>query len=177
MISETFIRPARLGDAEAIGRIYVESWRAAYQGILPQNYLDGLRAEKAARSVHQSLMDPRALYLVAEGQQGALGYISGGPERGQDPIYRAELYELYLLPEVQRQGLGRRLLADMARQLHQAHFYTLLVWVLARNPNRRFYEKCGGIYLCSKPIAFAGQSLLADAYGWIDITLAMQGGF
>lgn len=174
MISETFIRPARLGDAEAIGRIYVESWRATYQGILPQNYLDGLRVEKVARSVHQAIMDPRTLYLMAEGQQGALGYISAGPERGQDPIYRAELYELYLLPKVQRQGLGRRLLTNMARQLHQALFYTLLVWVLARNPNRCFYEKCGGIYLRTKPIVHAGQTLQANAYGWIDITLAIE---
>ena len=173
MIGSTHIRPAKQSDADAMGHIYVESWRKAYQGILPRSYLAGLRADKAAHAVHRALMDPLTLCLMAEGRQGALGYISAGPERGRDPIYGSELYELYLLPEAQRQGLGRRLLAHMAQRLHDAHFYTLLVWVLARNPNRRFYEKCGGMYLRTKSIIHAGQTLQANAYGWIDITLAM----
>ncbi len=118
-------------------------------------------------------MAPQTLFLLVESKQGVVGYISAGPERLQDPVYGAEIYELYLLPQAQRQGLGRQLLANMAQQLHQMGFYTMLVWVLAQNPNRRFYEKCGGIYLRSKSIAFAGQSLRADAYGWIDITLAI----
>jgi GNAT superfamily N-acetyltransferase len=173
MIRETIIRPARREDAEAIGRIYVESWRATYRGILPQTYLSGLQAAHAARSIRHTLMDPRTLCLMVDSEQGGVGYISAGPERGQDQIYDAELYELYLLPAVQRQGLGRQLLAQMARRLHRQRFYTLLVWVLTRNPNRRFYEKCNGIYLRTRSITFAGQALLADAYGWIDITLAM----
>jgi len=173
MIRETIIRPAHQRDAEVIGRIYVESWRAAYQDILPQGYLAGLRTEEAAHSIRRALMEPQTLFLLVESKQGAVGYICAGPERRQDPVYGAEIYEFYLLPQVQRQGLGRQLLAHMAQQLHQAGFYTLLVWVLAHNPNRRFYEKCGGIYLRSKSISFAGQSLRADAYGWIDITLAM----
>ena len=174
MIRATLIRPAQQRDVGDIGRIHVESWRDAYQGILPQDYLDGLSAEKEAHSVMQALMDPKALYLIAEGDRGPLGYVSAGPVRGQDPIYGAELYEIYLRPEAQRHGLGRQLLDHMARRLHQAGFYTLLVWVLARNPNRRFYEKCGAIYLRTKAIAFAGLTLQANAYGWIDITLAMD---
>lgn len=173
MIRETLIRPAHERDAEAIGHIYVHSWRAAYQGILPPSFLTELRTDNVARSIRRSLKEPQTLYLIAESEQGAVGYISAGPERGQDPIYRSELYELYLLPKAQRQGVGRQLLTHMAQQLHQERFYTLLVWVLAHNPNRRFYEKCGGIYLSTKSITFAGQSLRADAYGWIDITLAM----
>ena len=173
MIRETTIRPAHQRDAHAIGHIYVESWRAAYQDILPQSYLAGLRTEKVAHSIRRALVEPQTVYLLAESEQGAVGYISAGPGRRRDPVYNAELYELYLLPQTQRQGLGRQLLIHMAQQLHQAGFYTLLVWVLAHNPSRRFYEKCGGIYLRSKSIAFAGKSLRADAYGWIDITLAM----
>lgn len=174
MIKETLIRPAQWHDGDAIGRIYVESWRATYRGILPSGYLSGLCADKLSRSVRLSLMDPQTLYLIADSGHGALGYIAAGRQRGQDPIYETELYELYLLPEVQGQGLGRKLLADMARRLHDARFYTMMVWVLARNPNRCFYEKRGALYLGSKTIYFAGSNLQADAFGWIDITLAME---
>lgn len=173
MIHDTLIRKARLSDAGAIGRIYVESWRVAYKGILPQDYLDGLRVGEVIQSVRRTLSSVQTQFLIAEDERGAVGYISAGPERSQDPIYRSELYELYLLPEAQRAGLGSQLLARMARQLHQMHFYTLLVWVLSRNPNRRFYEKCGALYLRSQTIVHSGRRLQAVAYGWIDITMAM----
>lgn len=172
MIGYVTIRPALPYDAHAIARIYVDSWRAAYKGILPRDYLAGLSVDQTARSVRRSLMEPRTLYLIAEDEQGPVGYIAAGPERGQDPIYMAEIFELYLLPDRQRQGFGKKLLAHMARRLYVEGYYTLLVWVLAPNPNRRFYEKCGGIYLRTKSIVHAGLSLPVDAYGWIDITMA-----
>jgi hypothetical protein len=36
------IRPARLEDVPEIAVVHVRSWQAAYQGLLPQAYLDGL---------------------------------------------------------------------------------------------------------------------------------------
>ena len=174
MIRDTLIRPAEHRDAWDIGRIYVESWRHAYQGILPKEYLDGLQPDQTALSVQRGLRSHQMHCLVAESEQGVLGYASAGPARGNDPVYSAELYELYLLPDAQHQGLGRQLLSKTARQLFQAHHYTLIVWVLTRNLNRHFYEKCNGLYLHTRPITFAGSALQADAYGWIDITLAVQ---
>jgi GNAT superfamily N-acetyltransferase len=173
MIRHVTIRSALQSDAHAIARIYVDSWRAAYKAILPGDYLSRLSMDQTVHAVRRNLMDPQTLYLIAEGDQGAVGYISAGPERGQDPVYTAEIYELYLLPDNQRQGFGRELLAHAARRLYQAGFFTLLVWVLARNPNRRFYEKCGGIYLRTQSIIHAGRRLQVNAYGWIDITMAI----
>ena len=173
MIRHVTIRPALLRDALAIARVFVTSWRTAYQGILPRDYLEGLSIDQAVRSVRRALIEPPTFYSIAEGDQGVVGYISAGPERRQDAIYRAEIYELYLLPDMQRYGLGRELLTHMVRRLYQSGYYTLLVWVLARNPNRRFYEKCGGIYLRTQSLLHAGQRLPAYAYGWIDMTMAM----
>jgi GNAT superfamily N-acetyltransferase len=175
MIQDVLIRPARQGDSEAIAKIYVNSWRAVYRGILPQRYLDeGLDVGKVVRSVRHALADPQTLYLVAESGHSPVGYIAAGPQRERDFIYTAELYELYLLPEMQRQGLGKRLLVHMAGRLYEARAYTLMVWVLALNPSRRFYEKCGGLFVGSKSIVFAGRQLQVDAYGWVDITLATE---
>lgn len=174
MIRNRAIRPAHPRDSEQIARTYVASWRATYQGILPSSYLAGLSVERSAYLVRMALSDPQSLCLIAEEGHGVVGYAFAGPERTHDPVYRAELYDLYLLPEVQRQGLGKQLLAEMARRLDQARFYALRVWVLALNPSRHFYEKRGGIYLGSKSIVFAGRRLQADSYGWIDITLAME---
>jgi GNAT superfamily N-acetyltransferase len=173
MIRHKTIRSALQRDAHTIASIYVDSWRAAYQAILPGEYLSGLSIDQMVRAVRRNLMDPQMFYLIAEGDRGAVGYISAGPGRGQDAVYSAEIYELYLLPQSQRQGFGRELLAHAARRLYKAGFYTLLVWVLAQNPGRRFYEKCGGIHLRTKSISHAGRRLKMDAYGWIDITMAI----
>ena len=43
------IRPARLDDAAGIARLDVETWRAAYAGILATPYLVGLSAERRQR--------------------------------------------------------------------------------------------------------------------------------
>ena len=173
MIRETHIRPARRDDARDIGRIHVASWRTVYASILPPDFLAQMRSDQVARAVRQYLTAPWNVYLVAEREQGTVGYVAAGPARDRDPIYQAELYELYLLPEVQRQGLGRELLTRTAGLLYQSGYVTLQTWALSRNPNRRFYEKCGGLLLRTRPISFAGVTLQAVAYGWIDITMAM----
>jgi hypothetical protein len=44
------VREANAGDAAAIARLHVESWRATYRGILRDEYLDGnAAAELLAR--------------------------------------------------------------------------------------------------------------------------------
>jgi GNAT superfamily N-acetyltransferase len=174
MIRETIIRTARHDDSEAIGQIQVRSWKATYEGIIPASYLAAMGPEKVAQTVRLAIMDPRMRYLIAENGHLPVGYIAAGPSRTPDPIYQAEIYELYLVPEMLRHGLGTQLLASMASQLFDKHLYSLKVWVLSRNPNRRFYEKRNGIYLESKPLFFAGRKLRADCFGWIDITLAVS---
>lgn len=174
MINQTIIRSAHPSDAGAIARIHVESWRAVYKGILPQPYLCRLNDSRMVQSVKRGLMTPGNIYFIAEDSRGApMGYICGGPERSGHPIYQGEIYELYISPAFQRRGTGRRLLSSLASHLDQIHFYSLMVWVLASNPNHRFYEKAGGIYFGAKTISFAGKKLQAAAYGWIDITLAL----
>src|SRR5438270_13538350 len=44
-ISSILIRPAGAGDAEAIARVRVDSWRATYRGMIPQAYLDAMKLE------------------------------------------------------------------------------------------------------------------------------------
>jgi hypothetical protein len=40
------VRPARPDDALPVAGVHVRSWQAAYRGLLPDDYLDGLRAEE-----------------------------------------------------------------------------------------------------------------------------------
>jgi GNAT superfamily N-acetyltransferase len=177
MINETLIRRAHPGDAGVISRIHVDSWRAVYREILPPSFLNNLNYGRIKKSILTGLLDSETIYLIAEEQGGTpIGYICGGPERSGNAIYQSEVYELYVAPGFQRHGFGRRLLSAIAYHLFQRRFYSLMVWVLASNPNHRFYEKSGGLYIGAKTIAFAGKRLQIAAYGWIDISLAFWHG-
>ena len=108
--------------------------------------------------------------LVAEdGESGAVvGFADGGRERSGDPHYDGELYAIYLLQSAQRQGIGRQLVKAVAKELSSS-FHAMLVWVLAQNEARRFYEALGGVYLRETSVRIAGKELIEVGYGWSDL--------
>jgi len=62
-----------------------------------------------------------------------------------------ELYTLQIDPTWQRQGIGRRLITQIAAVVKQGNSTRLLVKVLADNPNVPFYERLGAVWLGSNP--------------------------
>jgi GNAT superfamily N-acetyltransferase len=106
---------------------------------------------------------------VAEDHAGNIvGFASGGPERSGDPVYTGEVYAIYLLERWQGQGIGRQLTITLVRQLIQRGFTSLLIWVLADNPSRRFYEALGGQPVRDRLEMTGGIELTDVAYGWLD---------
>src|ERR1700730_863020 len=103
------IRSARPEDARSIARLDVETWRATYAGVLSASYLVGLserRRELGWRNV--ILREPRDV-RVAIGDGGViLGFGSCGPNRS-DRGFVGEVFTLYVAPDWQNQGGGRRL--------------------------------------------------------------------
>src|SRR6267378_531283 len=163
------IRPARPEDARSIARLDVETWRATYAGVLSTSYLVGLsapRRELGWRNV--ILREPRDV-RVAVGDGGALlGFGSCGPNRG-DRRFAGEVFTLYVAPDWQNQGIGRRLLIALFRRLVAVGRSSAIVWVLRDNPSRFFYERLGARQVRQKTLAFAGSAVEAVGYGWSDL--------
>ncbi|WP_285782789.1 GNAT family N-acetyltransferase [Microbispora sp. NBRC 16548] len=110
------IRRAEPADAEAIAAVHVRSWQAAYPGLMPQAYLDGLtpamRLPVWERLLGES-SPPRTEVLVAEADGSVAGFAALGPDRDDDvdPASVAEISAIYLMPEVWGAGVGGRLMA------------------------------------------------------------------
>jgi GNAT superfamily N-acetyltransferase len=169
--SSVIIRPAQLPDAEAIARVQVDTWRTAYKGIMPENFLADLSYEQNIKRWQNILADPnpnRFGYVAESDSETIVGFALGGAERNGDPDYVGELYAIYLLESFQRQGIGRRLIATLAQRLVGAGLPSLLVWVLEGNPCRGFYEMLGGKHLRQKLVTVGGAQLVEIAYGWQD---------
>ncbi len=166
------IREAGVADAAAIARVQVDTWRTAYAGIVPAAYLAAASYAESEERWRERLLgavERNGFAYVAEDAAAAvIGFAVGGPERYGDLIYSGELYGLYILDSYQRQGIGRRLVTAVARRLREQGHLALLVWVLARNPARAFYEKLGGQPLYRRTISVGGAELEEVAYGWPD---------
>lgn len=174
------IRQANPADAIAITRVQVTTWRAAYAGIVPQDFLDNMlngdwQRDRAARW-SQGLENPAYVAFVAEHESaGVVGFVFGGACRDGLPAladYHGEIYAIYILPEHQGAGTGRRLVTVFGRRMVQAGYEKMLLWVLKDNqPARKFYERLGGHYLMEKEFNLGGKDLLEVAYGWTDLSI------
>lgn len=57
------IRPLRETDSRLeVSRIYEESWKFAYQGVVPQSYLDGIPAGRGASMKSMASAPPEMLW-------------------------------------------------------------------------------------------------------------------
>ena len=117
------VRAATVADAPAIAGIHVETWRTAYRGLVPGNFLASLSTEARERFWTRTLGaegGAEFVFVAADDAGWVVGFASGGPARSGDPDYRGELYTLYVLREHQGRGHGRRLLAAVAERLAEA---------------------------------------------------------
>ena len=170
------VREARCADAAGVARVHVESWRTTYRGIVPDDFLAGLSVEQRERHWARVLCGAGGgeFVYVAEEDGQIVGFASGGPERSGDPIHKGELYAIYVLNTHQRRGLGRSLTRAVAERLARGGMRSMLVWVLAANPWRRFYEALGGRQVYVKPVEIGGITLDEVAYGWTDVTRLVE---
>lgn len=127
-------------DRLAVSRIYEESWKSAYKGIVPQAYLDGIPAGHWASGLDR--VGWTAL-VMTEGET-LIGISSVCPSRWAEYPGFGEVVSLYLLPEYMGRGLGKPLLEAAVRELEGQGFRDILLWVLEENHRARsFYEKNG----------------------------------
>jgi GNAT superfamily N-acetyltransferase len=163
------IRAAELTDVAAIAKVHVDSWRTTYTGIVPDDFLANSfyeRRERLWRNTLSEYASTNFVYVAEDDGGNIIGFVSGGKERNGDTVYTGELYTIYLLDQYQRQGVGRQLTVRLVKRLIQEGMTSLLVWVLAVNPSRKFYEVLGGQQVYQKSITSGDVQLIEVGYGW-----------
>lgn len=173
------IRPAMIEDVPGMAQVRVTTWRQAYAGIVPDEFLNNLSVERSIEAWRKNLFlqpTPGDFSLVALDDSGqVVGFAIGGAERDGDPLYRGEIYALYILPECQHQGIGRRLVQAGAAALQRQGFTSLLIWALSQNPNLGFYLRLGGHPLRTKQQEIGGKVLEETAFAWDDLSVLLTG--
>ena len=137
------LRPAEPSDAHAVARVHVESWQAAYRGLMPAPYLDSLRPEDRASRYDFATTDPAKPYTLVALVDGVIqGFATTMPSRDPSLPEHGELAALYVHPNHWQHGLGLALIQFARARLEaQGHTHALL-WLLDGNQRgARFYER------------------------------------
>ncbi len=167
------LRWATEADARAVAIVHVDSWRAAYAGLIPSEVLAALSVEQRtagwtrwiAASLRGDATDLDAVrphrLLVAEDGERIVDWAAFG--HGRDPDdghrgelgglyvhpdhwhgHRGELGGLYVHPDHWSTGVGASLTRRVEQKLRTAGHANAYVWVLSGNERAiGFYERQG----------------------------------
>jgi ribosomal protein S18 acetylase RimI-like enzyme len=160
------VRRAKPQDANTVAECHDEAWRAAYQGIIPGTELEKLIVRRGPAWWDGAIRKGSLIALLQFGDTVA-GYANYGRNRAKSLSYDGEIYELYLRPEFQGLGFGRRLFAAARRDLAQSSLKSLIVWALSENENAvEFYRRLGGKAVARSSEKFGTRVLDKVAFGW-----------
>jgi len=160
------IRRAKPSDAMAVASTHDEAWRTTYQGIIPGNELDRLISRRGPEWWDSAIRKGSRISLMQFGDNIA-GYANYGRNRARSLTYEGEIYELYLRPEYQGLGFGRRLFTAARKDLLQSGLRTLVIWALSDNETAvEFYRALGGRAVARSSEKFGSKTLDKVAYAW-----------
>lgn len=160
------IRRAKACEAAAVAECHDEAWRAAYQGIIPGMELEKLIVRRGPSWWDSAIRKGSRIAILQFGDKVA-GYANYGRNRARSLYYEGEIYELYLRPEFQGLGFGRRLFSAARRDLAQSALKSLIVWALSENDHAvGFYRALGGKAVARSSEKFGTRVLDKIAFGW-----------
>lgn len=128
-----------------IATIHVEAWRAAYQGIVADEYLQALSIEQRYEGWRRILGLAEESVWVAEKHETTVGWISASRSRDDDAGQSTgEIWAVYVDPSWWRKGVGRALCGAAEDELVKRGCSDVTLWVLEANERGlRFYDRIG----------------------------------
>ena len=139
------VRTATPQDAAGVADVHVRAWQTAYRGLLPDAYLDGLRAADRMVRYRFEITGPDQPSTIVAVDDGVIcGFATIGPARDGAVPSAGLLHALYVEPALWRRGVGRLLMAEARARLRQQGFFEGVLWVLVGNDRaQRFYRADG----------------------------------
>jgi ribosomal protein S18 acetylase RimI-like enzyme len=158
------IRPAIEGDLPTIASIHSASWRDAYSGFLPADYLAGQVQLDLQAYWEQQEIHPQDVVLMADTTDGPVGFVAVWcrPSPFVD--------NLHVSPPMRSRGIGAALMRAAAGRLIELGYSTAYLWVFDSNVAAiRFYERLGAARARRAMKEFFGQGVPCVRMEWSDL--------
>lgn len=125
---------------DEVGRVYAESWKASYKGILPQHYLDKMTHDRWDSTLRANPDASLVLYL----DDKLIGTTLTGFALTPDRAGYGEIIAIYLLPEYTGKGYGKPLMKAALEKLSGEGCSAVCLWALSQNTRaEKFYQHMG----------------------------------
>ncbi|MEX0785408.1 MAG: GNAT family N-acetyltransferase, partial [Dehalococcoidia bacterium] len=174
-IAHIRLRLAQPSDAQAIAALHADSWRTAYRGMLPDEFLDNDvvddRATLWAKRFGDAEYLSHTVTLLAEQNGELAGFAHSFID--EDPEWGTLLDNLHVRPELKRSGIGTKLVVESAARVQAlGSELGLYLWVLEGNANaQRFYDALGGRVVGRSTSPEGGGSAPSLRYWWPQLEL------
>lgn len=148
MDPEFTIRDAAIEDAPAIARVNYLTWLHAYRGVLPDSEIDSLNLDSLTDQWIQNLSaaDSRSGTFVVMKGATLIAYSRFYPsvDPDDDQARVATIGSMYVDPEFQRRGVGRKLMGAVLEAAREREYAEGTLHVLTANKRaQEFYESLG----------------------------------
>ena len=157
---------ATVDRAEDIGYVHAMSWKKAYHGIVPKEFLDNFTPEKRADIFRKTLPSSQDEFYIAYLNRQPMGMLVIGKSRDDDANENVgEIDAIYLLPDYWGKGYGKQLMDFAVNRLKELSYRTVTLWVLEENKRARtFYERYGYVFDGAKKEIIIGKPLIEIRY-------------
>jgi len=144
-------REACFGDCYDLAVLKGNVWNTTYQGIYPQEKLEGYDVEKNKRIFESIVENPDiSLYVACDNEQ-IVGFMTCGKPYRPFGEYGQEIGLLYILKEYQRQGIGKEFFCIARKLVAERGYKEFFLSVNKKNYDaQKFYLVMGGEMLCEE---------------------------
>ena len=170
MALQAKLREATLTDYNHIAQLHTLSWRTAYKGLLSDGYLESNLLGERQNYWKEKLSSLKAneFVIAAENESGVVGFaaVMDQPQKGYDAL----LDNLHVHPDLKGQGLGGRLMKEVAQRLLKSGRKSFYLWVLKGNtPAELVYQSKGARLEDLGTGMFGGQEIEETRFVWDDL--------
>ena len=162
------IREAAASDVKETARVITMTWKETYKDIVPDDKLSGLSSDNFVNYLKDDVLSEDKVVFVAENEfQAIVGMVSGGPIKQDVEGYDAEMYALYVIPDMQGHGIGVALFRSLIVWLKNKGLKKVSAWVFAENNiSITFFDAWHGEQIEEGSLEIAGKTLKTICYGW-----------
>ena len=162
----TDVRLATAEDAAAITAVHDLAWRNAYRGIIPGLALEKMISRRGECWWERNIRRGGAVFVL-EVCGVVAGYVSVGRSRIKRLPHTGEIFELYVHPDYQGLGFGKKLLKAGQAILRRNKLDDIAVRVLSDNERATaFYQSCGGKLVARSHETVDQSKLGVSVFGW-----------
>lgn len=174
---ETIIREANIKDVKSIAKVNLDTWKTTYSNIISQDYLNSLsygKYEIIWEKILNNLKKTSYFYVAEEKNGNIIGFAWAGLNRGSQTKEIGELYAIYVLKRYQRKGIGKALFSSIFKNFYEKNIKNVIVWILKKNINRKFYESLQGKYYKEKREKIGDKHYNLIAYRWDNMDILKE---